>query len=134
MRRRLPPCLPNDVLKCGIEFDDDNAVIELELMWSEWHAAKKMIDEEWHRDAVRRLAAVTGEVQRDLLLNHLEAEREANENADSVEIEAYLKNLEAAAKRSREAWRVRAQARLDRATKDINAEIARRERLIFLGK
>jgi hypothetical protein len=133
-RRRLPPCVPDDVLKSGIEFDDDNAVIELELMWQEWYAAKKMIDDEWHRDAVRRLTAVAGEVERDLLLNHLDAELEANQNADNREIETYLESLAAAAKRSREAWRVKAQKALDRVTKEINRDIVRAERLRFLGK
>ena len=103
-------------------------------MWQEWYAAKRVIDEEWRKDAERRLAAVSGEVAQGILLNHLDAELEANLNADRIEEEKFLDALAAATARSRKAWRVRAQARLDHATKDINAEIARRERLIFLGE
>jgi hypothetical protein len=109
-------------------------VIEIELMWQEWYAAKKMIDDEWKKEAERRLAAVTGEVQRDLLLNHLEAELEATQNADRIEEEKFLERLAAAAKKSREAWRAKAQKALDAATKSINADIVRRERLKFLGR
>lgn len=134
MRRRLPPCVPNDCAIGGIEWDDSSSVVELEFMWQEWYAAKRMIDEEWHRDAVRRLAGVTGEVERDLLLNHIAAELEVNRNADRIEEEKFLDRLAAAAARLREAWRARAQAQLDRVTKDINADIVRRERLRFLGK
>jgi hypothetical protein len=126
--------VPNDCAVGGIEWDDSSSVVELELMWQEWYAAKKMIDDEWKRDAERRLAAVTGEVERGILLNHLEAELEANRDADRIAEEKFLDRLAAAAARSREAWRARAQAALDRVTKDINADIVRRERLRFLGK
>jgi len=132
-RRHLPPCVPNDCAVGGIEWDDSSSVVELGLMWQEWYVAKKMIDDEWKRDAERRLAAVTGEVEKDLLLNYLDAELEANVNADRIEEEKFLDRLAAAAARSREAWRARAQAALDRVTKDINADIVRRERLTFLG-
>jgi hypothetical protein len=132
-RRRLPPCIPNDCAIGGIEWDDSSSVVELELMWQEWYAAKNMIDDEWKRDAERRLAAVTGEVARDLLLNRLDAELEANRNTDRIEEEKFLERLAAAAKRSREAWKKRAQKKLDRVTKEINSDIVRRERLRFLG-
>jgi len=125
--------VPNDCAVGGIEWDDSSSVVELGLMWQEWYVAKKMIDDEWKRDAERRLAAVTGEVEKDLLLNYLDAELEANVNADRIEEEKFLDRLAAAAARSREAWRARAQAALDRVTKDINADIVRRERLTFLG-
>jgi hypothetical protein len=126
--------VPNDCAVGGIEWDDSLSVVELELMWQEWYAAKKMIDDEWKRDAQRRLAAVTDEVERDMLLNHLDAELEKNRNADRIEEEQFLDRLAAAAARSREAWRARAQAALDRVTKNINADIVRRERLMFLRK
>jgi hypothetical protein len=126
--------VPNDCAVGGIEWDDSSSVVELELMWREWYVAKKMIDDEWKRDAERRLAAVTGGVERDILLNHCEAELEVNRNVDRIEEEKFLDRLAAAAARSREAWRVKAQKALDRVTKEINRDIIRAERLKFLGK
>jgi hypothetical protein len=126
-RRRLGP-IPDSVLADGIEWSNDPDVVSFELRWDRWNAAKKLIDEDWKRDAERQIAAVTDSVEAGLLMNRLEAERESNETADAVTTQKYFDELKALHDR---VWMERAKKRLAAATRSINKDIARKERRLF---
>jgi hypothetical protein len=134
-RRRLPPCLPNDVLTGGgIEFDDDPAVLDLERRWAEVRRVGKEIADDWLRVAVQQLNVVTTEIAHDQLLTKLEVQQRVKWEAERALEQKYLDALLVIVKRSRDAWKKKAQERLDRATAEINRDLARRELLKFLGK
>lgn len=127
--------MPNDVLTGGgIEFDDDPAVLDLERRWAEVRRVGKEIDEDWRRTAIQQLNAVTTEIERDQLLAKLEEQQQVKWEAERALEQKYLDKLLVIVKRSRDAWKKKAQERLDRATAEINRDLARRERLKFLGK
>jgi hypothetical protein len=120
--------MPDSVLADGIEWSNDPDVVSFELRWDRWNAAKKLIDEDWKRDAERQIAAVTDSVEAGLLMNRLEAERESNETADAVTTQKYFDELKALHDR---VWMERAKKRLAAATRSINKDIARKERRLF---
>jgi hypothetical protein len=131
-RKILPPCVPNAVLTDGgIEWDDDPAVLDLERRWALVHRVQKEIDDEWHRSAVRQLNAVTGTVECDLLLKRLEEQENVKWQADRALEEKYLNELLVIVKRSAGKWRIKAQARLAAATREMNQETVARERRLF---
>ncbi|MGA8409969.1 MAG: hypothetical protein WB680_22550 [Candidatus Acidiferrales bacterium] len=111
-----------------MEWDDDPDVVSLEQRWQRWIAAKRLIDDDWKRDAERQVAAVTDEIETGLLLNRLDAERESNATADAAITERYFQELAAVYDRL---WKRQAEKRLRAATKKINREIVQRERRLF---
>lgn len=126
--------MPNDVLTGGgIEFDDDPAVIDLERRWCEVKRVGKEIEEDWHRAAVQQLNEVTTEIERDQLLNKLDEQQAHKWEAERALEAKYLDELLVIVKRSQGQWRIKAQARLDAATREINASIVKQEKLRFLG-
>jgi len=143
-KRKLPPCVPDDAVKGGISWDDSleatredkayaKAARDLNRRWARWLKAKAIIDADWKKDAERRLAAVTEEIERDKLLNDLEEELAADRAADAkVEIE-YLNQLAQIIEKRKAAWLEAAKKRLARATAEINRDIVKREKLKFLG-
>jgi hypothetical protein len=127
--------LPNDVLTGGgIEFDDDPAVLDLERRWAEVRRVGKEIADDWLRVAVQQLNVVTTEIAHDQLLTKLEVQQRVKWEAERALEQKYLDALLVIVKRSRDAWKKKAQERLDRATAEINRDLARRELLKFLGK
>jgi hypothetical protein len=130
VRRHLGnTCVPDDVGE--VEWTDDPSVVkaakDLQHRWDRWLAAKKLIDDDWRRDAERQIAAVTDSVQAGLLMNQLEAERESNEQADAITTEKYFDELLAIRER---VWKQQAKAKLAAATAKINRDIARKDRSV----
>lgn len=111
-----------------MEWNDDPEVVSLEQRWQRWIAAKRLIDDDWKRDAEQQVAAVTDEIETGVLLARLEAERESNATADAAITEKYFQELAAVYDRL---WKRQAEKRLRAATKKINADIARKERRLF---
>ena len=126
--RRTPPCVPDDALHGDVEWDDDPDVVSLEQRWQRWLAAKRLIDDDWKRDAERQVAAVTDEIETGVLLARLEAERESNATADAAITKKYFQELAAVYDRL---WKRQAEKKLRAATKKINLDIARKERRLF---
>ncbi len=123
--------IPYDLLRDGIEFEDDPEVKDLERRWKRWLHFKVIIDADWKKDAERRLTEVTTEIETERLLTKLEEERIADQTADDAQVKAYLEQFAAIAKKRNNAWLVEAKKRLDRETGKINKDIARRERKLF---
>lgn len=133
-RKRLPPCVPNDCAVGGIEWADDPAVLDLERRWAEVKRVGREIEDDWRRGAIQQLNEVTGTVERDLLLIKLDEQQRVKWEAERALEAKYLDELLVIVKRSQGWWRIKAQARLDAATREINADIVRREKKHFLGR
>jgi len=128
-------CIPDEVLNDGIEWENDPAIQraanELSRRMSRWLRAKEIIDADWRKDAEQRLAAVTTVIERDNLIDDLEAELEADRHADDETVANYLEQFAEIARRANAAWRKRAEEQLRKATAEINRSIARTERKAF---
>ena len=124
----MPPNLPNDIGE--IEWEDAPEIVaaekDLAHRWHRWLKMKAIIDEDWQRTATAELAAVTDEVETGVLLARLEAEREADLQADATTTQKYLDELLMLRDR---AWRAKAEQRLAAATRKINADIRKQDRL-----
>jgi hypothetical protein len=121
-------CVPDDVGE--VEWTDDPSVAkaarDLEHRWRRWTRMKEIIDGDWQQNAMAELAAVTDEVETGVLLARLEAEREADLQADATTTQKYLDELLVLREK---AWKAQAEKQLADATRKINADIRKRDRL-----
>ena len=109
-------------------------MLDLERRWAEVRRVEKEITDDWHRAAIRQLNEVTGTVERDLLLKKLEEQEDVRWQSERALEAKYLDELLVIVKRSQGQWLVKAKERLARATQEINADLARRERKHFLRR
>jgi hypothetical protein len=63
----------------------------------------------------------------------VEEQQQVKWEAELALEQKYLDELLIIVNRSRDAWKVKAQEQLDRATREINADLVKREKLYFLG-
>jgi hypothetical protein len=141
-------CVPDDLLHDGIVFDDDaqarrddeayrKACQDLDRKWQAVKRAGEEIERSWRAEAIARLEAAAVEIDRDRkkqLMDDLAEEERQLKEADDRRVAQYLESLAAIVKRRNDAWLVEAKKRLDRATRSINKDIARKERELFLRR
>lgn len=123
LTRRTPPCLPDDVLRDGIAWEDDRQEAsyraecqELEKKWQAVRVVEVEITAAWRRDAERQLAEVAPSIERDqndLLLSRLDEQMAARQAAEDAITAKYLEELAAARDRM---WKKQATKRLAAAT------------------
>lgn len=108
-------------------------MLDLERRWAEVRRVGKEIDEEWRRAAIQQLNVVTTEIERDQLLAKLEEQQAHKWEAEHALEQKYLDELLVIVKRSQGQWLIKAQARLAAATRELNLDIVKKEKLHFLG-
>jgi len=144
--RQVPPCVPDDAVKGGIVWEDSaeaqaedrafrHAANELAKRRSEWLRVKAELDADWLRNAEAELAAVSGDVERDQLLERIDARLTADEELSRKQEQEYLEAVAALirerAARANKEWLAAAQKKLAAATAAITRDIVRHEREVF---
>jgi hypothetical protein len=130
--------LPDGMSGKDFEWEDDPCVAAaIEQRWQRWRAAKDIIDADWRKAQLERVAEIAKLVDRDrqkILMEKVEEEDRDYFRKDQDENRKFLDAMAAASKAKANDWRKQAEARLRKATAAINADLAQRERKIFAPK
>ncbi len=132
--------VPDDLLRDGIVFDgsvqarrDDDAYRraceDLDRRWKAVLQVEAEITAAWKRDACRQLTEVAPSIEKDeheLLIARLDEQRAARQQVEDAVTVRYLEELAAIREKT---WRSRAEKQLADATRRINADIRKRDRL-----
>lgn len=138
--RRIPPCVPDS--ERDLVWDDseaarkdeiafNRAANELSRRFTRLLRIQREMDAEWRAWAEKQLAAVTEEVERDALIEKLDAERQADLQADAEIVDKYFEQLAALVKKRNDAWLANARKQLAIETAKINADTVAHERRVF---
>jgi hypothetical protein len=109
----------------------------MQLKWERWRSAKDSVDRDWLAAQQERLAEIALVIDADRRKTQLEREQEkadAYAAEDQRETTRFLDALHAETKRKADTWLAQAKARLEKATREINADIARRDRQLLAMK
>lgn len=109
----------------------------MQLKWERWRAAKDSVDRDWLAAQQERLAEIALVIDADRRKTQLEREQEkadAYAAEDQRATTRFLDALHAETKRKADAWLANAKARLEKATREINADINRRDRQLLALK
>lgn len=132
--------IPDDLLRDGITWDGDSqarrddaayrkACEDLDRRWMAVREVEEEITAAWYRDACRQLAEVAPSIEKDeheLLIARLDEQRAARQQVEDAVTVKYLEELAAIREKT---WRSRAEKQLADATRQINADIRKRDRL-----
>jgi hypothetical protein len=109
----------------------------MQLKWERWRAAKDSVDRDWLAARQERLSEIALVIDQDRRKTRLQEEQEkadAYAAEDQRETTRYLDALHAETKRKADQWLAAAKARLQKATREINADINRRDRELLALK
>lgn len=130
-------CVPSDVLRDGIEWQDAPIIAELERKFKRWQKAKAEIDADWQRAQLERVEAIGKEIDADKAKQALEDEesrRAAYYAQDQQEANRWIEALADAVKKQADAWRDKQLKRLARVEKEMEADRVREEKRVLFQR